>query len=567
MVASRAIEEEIKANRRIISRLKREIFGVDKTHKSRYIREFNSEFRSYRTITAAADVIEEASRCDIVYFGDYHPLDASQDWVLRLMRELSARGRPVVLALEMLYVHQQESLDRWMKGTFTEEQFLEAIDYRSEWGFSWESYRRIFELAKNPFIPIFGIDSEPRDHLRYIRRRDRLAARRIGTIRTFFPDSLILVVVGESHLASNHLPAEVHAVLGRDYREAVIVQNIDDIYWRLLRRGREDAEAVGIGASRYCVFTTSPMLKYEAYRDIIDEWIEGEEIDRHTPFLHETIEAIHSFFAGGRGKRLVDLPNGRRERFEAVLPEVQCRTTYHAFSSYLRSRRASPLEVVPILENLKYKGMTYVPSINTFLIVKFEPVRAVREAARFVLHSLRGEILERRSKPLPAADRFFGAVISEALVCFAAKIVNPAEDCAKDDALLASLSGDGAVTRAIHRHSLRETKGLAHALKVFIEHERNGEGPGRAAISLARILGLGVKKRLFVIDALGALLGEALHASFHEGRLSRGEVAELLGTRLETPGAARDLYERLLEKTDGRGITLPGGTRRRPHSR
>ena len=123
------------------------------------------------------------------------------------------------------------------------------------------------------------------------------------------------------------------------------------------------------------------------------------------------------------------------------------------------------------------------------------------------------------------------------------------------------------MTRAIHRHSLRETKGLAHALKVFIEHERNGEGPGRAAISLARILDLGVKKRLFVIDALGALLGEALHASFHEGRLSRGEVAELLGTRLETPGAARDLYERLLEKTDGRGITLPDGTRRRPHSR
>ncbi|MCX5754344.1 MAG: ChaN family lipoprotein, partial [Candidatus Krumholzibacteria bacterium] len=206
MAVSKGIEDEIRANRRVIARLKREIFGVDKTHKSRYIREFQSEFRSFRSIARAGEVIDEASRRDIVYFGDYHPLDASQDWVLRLMKELSARGRKVVLALEMLYVHQQDSLDRWMKGTIGEAQFLDAIDYRSEWGFDWRSYRRIFELAKDPFIPIFGIDSEHRDHLKFIRRRDRLAAQRIGTIRKFFPEHLILVVIGESHLASNHLP-------------------------------------------------------------------------------------------------------------------------------------------------------------------------------------------------------------------------------------------------------------------------------------------------------------------------------------------------------------------------
>ena len=57
MVASKAIESEIQANRRMIARLKREIFGVDKTHKSRYIREFNSEFRNYRKIVTAAEVI------------------------------------------------------------------------------------------------------------------------------------------------------------------------------------------------------------------------------------------------------------------------------------------------------------------------------------------------------------------------------------------------------------------------------------------------------------------------------------------------------------------------------
>jgi len=521
MVASKAIESEIQANRRMIARLKREIFGVDKTHKSRYIREFNSEFRNYRKIVTAAEVIERASRCDIVYFGDYHPLDASQDWVLRLMKELTARGRTVVLALEMLYVHQQECLDRWMKGTINEEEFLEAIDYKCEWGFSWPSYRRIFELAKNPFIPIFGIDSEPRDHLRYIRRRDRLAARRIGTIRRFFPDSLILVVVGESHLASNHLPRDVRSVLGGGFSETVIVQNMDDIYWRLLRRGREDAEAVAIDATRHCVFTTSPMLKYEAYREIIDVWAEGEEADLHTPFLHEMIEAIHSFLLGGRKKSLVALSNGRKEPFDAVLPEVECRATYHSFSSYLRSRKASPREIVPILENLRHEGMRYVPAINAFLIVRFDPSRAVREAARFVLHALRGDLREVHAKRRSAEDDFFGAIIEEALVCFGAKVVDPSPNCIKDEPRLGALD---------YR---------------------------RAASSFKKIKNLALKRRLLFTKALGARLGEALHLSFHEGRTTRGEIEGLFGARLDAPGSSRELYLRLVKEPPARGATVP----------
>ena len=176
MGGNTAAEHEIETHRRLISRLKREIFGADKTHHSRYIKEFNAEFRRFRRVTTAQAVIDRAAKADIVYFGDYHPLESSQDWVLRFMRDLAARGRKVVLALEMLYVHQQEHLDRWMQGSMTEEEFLETIDYRSEWGFSWSSFRRLFELAKDPFIPIFGIDSGPREHLRYIRRRDRLAA-------------------------------------------------------------------------------------------------------------------------------------------------------------------------------------------------------------------------------------------------------------------------------------------------------------------------------------------------------------------------------------------------------
>ncbi len=272
-----------------------------------------------------------------------------------------------------------------------------------------------------------------------------------------------------------------------------------------MRRRSADAEAVKIDDDRYCVFTASPMLKYEAYREIIDVWAGDEDVDAATPFFHETIEGIHAFLGKNGRKPLIALPNGRRETFEAVLPEVQCRSTYHAFSAYMRSRRMSPREITAVIENLKCDGMRYVPAINTLLIVKNDPSRIVREAARFVLHLMRGGIMERPGKRLPAEDEFYGAAIAEALVCFGAGVVNPSMACAGDDSLPGSIDGRGACRTA-----------------------ERGMG----------IPGLRLKKRLLVARALGARLGAALHRSYHEGRVTREKIAELFAVRLDEPGAS-----------------------------
>ena len=182
MPQEKIINAEIDEQRRLIQRMKREIFGIDKTTRSSYIKDFLSEFSTYQRVCTTGEVLERAALSDIVFFGDYHPLEESQEWLMRLMTELAASDRRVVLAIEMLYVQQQEQLDRWMKGMLSEEEFLEQIDYRTEWGFDWESFRRIFEMAKDPFIPIFGIVTEPRDHLKYMRQRDRMIASRIKNI-------------------------------------------------------------------------------------------------------------------------------------------------------------------------------------------------------------------------------------------------------------------------------------------------------------------------------------------------------------------------------------------------
>ena len=70
MKAKQPIEKEIEAQRAVIRTLKKDIFGIDKTSKSSYRREFHSVLSGYRKICSKDEVLERAAASDIVYFGE-----------------------------------------------------------------------------------------------------------------------------------------------------------------------------------------------------------------------------------------------------------------------------------------------------------------------------------------------------------------------------------------------------------------------------------------------------------------------------------------------------------------
>ncbi len=549
MIATRSIENEIQAQKQVIHRLKREIFGIDKSSRSSYIRDFTLEFNRYERVVGVERLFDRAARCDVVYFGDYHPLDASQEWLIRLMKELVKRERKVVLAMEMLYGHHQESLDRWMKGMIPEDEFLAAIDYPSEWGFSWESFRRIFDFARDPFIPIFGIDSEPRDHLRYIRARDRMIARRLRNIREFFPDHVLLVCIGESHLASNHLPAEFRKISDSDVNELVIVQNIDEIYWSLLRKGKSEARAVRVDEGRYCVFSASPVVKYMSYRKIIDVWIEGERCDLQTPALRDMVNNVLYFLVGDTGKIEVTVRGDWKTTIDTVFPEVQCRRTYHAFATYLRSRRISDLGVIAARECLKNHGVLYVSSINVFLVARFTPMAAAREAARFVLYALGDGIGMKKRMRRGVEDRFYAFVLEEACSYFGSKIIDPTQDCLKTDPLLCTIDARGVVRNPLMRFTLRVTREIVRHLKYHFERERAAGSRLKSTRKLKDIHTLPIRKRFPVIKTLGSTLGEAMYRGVHSGLVGRSEMLKLFRERFDGAGTAKRVYIEWVRKT------------------
>src|SRR5262245_37104931 len=96
------IREEIALQKAAVARLKKDILGVDRNARKQYIREFHEEFSRLDHPSSLDDLIIACFKADIIYIGDYHALPASQEFAARLVREIAARSREVVLCLEMV---------------------------------------------------------------------------------------------------------------------------------------------------------------------------------------------------------------------------------------------------------------------------------------------------------------------------------------------------------------------------------------------------------------------------------------------------------------------------------
>ncbi|HEU4402284.1 MAG TPA: ChaN family lipoprotein, partial [Candidatus Polarisedimenticolia bacterium] len=286
--------EEIAFQKAAVARLKREIRGVDRNSRRRYIREFHGEFGRLEEISSFDDLVIACYKADIVYIGDYHALPASQEFAARLLGEIATRSRNVILCLEMVYGRNQRLLDQYMKGESDEADFLRGIRYDLDWGYDWGSFRRLFDVARAHHIDVYGIDCEPRRGFRYIRRRDAYAAARVADLVERHPGAKIVILFGESHLARNHLPRKVTDGLKRrmlEKRGVIVLQNLEEIYWQIAERGLEDVEVVTLGPDRFCHFNAGPIAKYEAYRHTIEIW-KGDAEDEGSLDLTSTVYSI-----------------------------------------------------------------------------------------------------------------------------------------------------------------------------------------------------------------------------------------------------------------------------------
>ena len=105
-----------------------------------------------------SQLAERLREVRLLLIGESHTSEEFHRVQEMIIRELHRAGRKVVVGLEMMPTEAQGALDRWTAGELSEEAFLEQAEWYENWGYHWEYYRPIFQLARRQAIAMRGLN-------------------------------------------------------------------------------------------------------------------------------------------------------------------------------------------------------------------------------------------------------------------------------------------------------------------------------------------------------------------------------------------------------------------------
>jgi hypothetical protein len=480
------LKEVTELKKQAVRLIQHEIWEIDSSPSRKYIQEFIREFQNFQNVCDLKEIIDQAQKCNLIWIGDYHALNQSQTYAVEFIRQLAARKNNLGVAVEPVFARNQDILDRWMNGVISEQEFLDGVHYDEEWGCDWEGYKDIFAAARELRIPVYGVDCHPRNDMRSIGRRDLGVARRIGHLMEKNPGRTFVVIFGESHLATNHLPCRVRAVLegkGIDFKELMILQNIDALYWKLQETGRGEARAVRVRDGCYCAFNTTPIEKYESFRQYLHRCIEEDSSGDWTLLAQILMDIMMNFLSvkqNGFGVNLISLP-----------------------------------EFDPTAAG------------------RFQLCSVTEEFARFIHQACRGEL----DKPVEraAGDAFFVKVIEHGLGYFCSKLLDSSRD-----------GIESLAERVLSQ--IGRNDHLTGAIELLIDPGSQPGARHFAALRSAIEIKAGKQKTMRMLaQLLGYALGRRLYIAYMQSRISRKEIQALFHDPLNTPLRPLECYRELHE--------------------
>jgi hypothetical protein len=279
--------------------------------------------------------------------------------------------------------------------------------------------------------------------MRSISRRDHGAARAIARLIERDPSRTVVVIFGESHLATNHLPRRVRALLAAKslaLRELLILQNVDSIYWKTQEQSVEHVQAVCLKERQYCVFNATPIEKYESFRQYLQGCLEEDASGDWSRFAQTILETLLEFLNVRKSEAVID----------------------------------------------------YLPVAGQEL-----PLAAAAEAfARFIHQTCRGEVQKRMRRS--EDDQFFVNVIENALGYFCSKLLDSSRDGIQSLAeRVLSRIGDDELSRAItllidpaKRPGTRHITALRNAVESSVGRQKIWE-------MVAQLLGYALGRRIY----------------------------------------------------------------------
>jgi uncharacterized iron-regulated protein len=109
-----------------------------------------------------AQLLYDLDTTRVIFIGESHDQIEHHQIQVRMIQDLVANGKDVVIGMEMFERSQQPTLDRWSQGLLTEEEFLKEVDWDTTWNMDYELYKGILDAAKTHHLKVLCLNA-PRD--------------------------------------------------------------------------------------------------------------------------------------------------------------------------------------------------------------------------------------------------------------------------------------------------------------------------------------------------------------------------------------------------------------------
>jgi hypothetical protein len=444
--------------------VERQIRAQDSHSRRKYLREFNQAFQSYDSLLDSQQIQNALHAVDIVLIGDYHALPAAQRHAASLFEQRALIGdRPVVLGVETIFARDQHILDEWWRREIEENELRQRIRFDLDWGYDWSPFYELLVTARDHAEALYGLDCMPRESLRKIGARDRHAAAKIAEIRERHPNAMIFVLFGESHMAPGHLPRALQQQMP-GAKTLTVLQNIDALYWRAAGERADKVEAVRVNDEVMCVFSATPLEKYESYRLFLDQWSRCDDGPDFAPTIYNLIDSLASFLEINR----YSSHNGTQPKFLVdMLPEVYGGSSDGMLQRLLLRKGVSGPDCEAMRAQVEERGSAYLPQVNAFYVQEFQMMHAAEDATRFLHQACQGlpqrlngcgtdsehtdsEHRNGNGERRNATDIFYARVIEHAIAYFGSRVLYPSRPAPDSlDSLLSRAACEKAAQAAV----------------------------------------------------------------------------------------------------------------------
>lgn len=222
-----------------------------------YQKSFNNCLPDHSTNSSLEELLFDLPDFGTVLYGDFHS-QASVQKKFKYLIELIyvKKTKKLILGLECFHSKDQKWLQQFLDGIIDENQLLEETNFKEAWGFPWDNYRPIINIAKKLNIPIVAINVSSTGQ-NSLQMRDKHIANVVNRTLIQNPNHLFVCLIGEQHLADQHLPADLNCTS--------IFRIVSDAEKYCYPKSKVNASCLKLKPNFYCIVDSPLWHKWLSY--------------------------------------------------------------------------------------------------------------------------------------------------------------------------------------------------------------------------------------------------------------------------------------------------------------